>query len=167
MATCHPDRPAKSGTLCQSCYRAQLKAKKLAEGAIRVDEEKGTEVGTGAPVERDLVNDPAAVREFYKILWGWLLAAQKAQEPVLDEDGNIDWRLTARLREGTANLGMKSATVLGRAYIAERRIEEKPEELPVSGLGDVAAGWKQVSEIKKPSFAPGSPLANAKEEFNA
>lgn len=148
----HPDRPAKSKGMCQSCYRANQKAEALSKGEIKLDEEKGTDKKTGEPLELDFVNDPSAVREFYRILWGWLQAVQEAEKPIIVEVNGKqtrDFQLEARLKENATQKAMKAATVLGRAYIAERKIEEKPAEIQVEGMKDIVGGWMTVANSKK------------------
>jgi hypothetical protein len=148
----HPDRPLKARGMCQSCYRAALKADDLASGKIKLDEETGADAKTGLGVEKDFVNDPTAVQRFYAILWNWLEDSQKADEPIITTDSKgkpqRNFQLEARMRESTDQRAMKAATVLGRAYIAERHVEEKPADLGVEGLGEIAGGWLGVAASK-------------------
>lgn len=146
----HTDKPEKAKGLCQPCYRAQKKAEEIESGKVRVDEETGKDVKTGEPVEMDFVNDPSAITEFYKIMWGWLrLDEEETEIYVTDKKGNKvrDQKLEVRAQELNLAKKTKAATILGRAYIAERHVEEKPAELPVQGMGDMLAGWTAVEQM--------------------
>lgn len=147
----HTDKPEFARKVCQSCYKAQRKAEELETGKVKLDDERGVEAKTGAPVERDFVNDPEAVKEFYSIMWSWLRGAQIEEVWVADKKTgkeSRDVRTEARLLEEASGRAMKAATVLGRAYIAERHVEEKPAALPVNGMGDMMAGWDKVIGMK-------------------
>lgn len=152
----HPDKPAKAKGMCQSCYRALKRAEDVESGKVKFDEETGAPAG-GGEVTKDFVNDPEAVKRFYAIMWNWLEEAAKAQEPIIttDEKGKSmrDFKLEARMRESTDQRAMKSATVLGRAYIVERHVEEKPADLPVEGMSEIVQGWMKVGNMKKGSKA--------------
>lgn len=156
-ATCHPDRWMKAKGLCSNCYetnrRAEIRAQEINAGEVQIDEETGLEVredGTEQPVEMDLTSDPRAVFEFYKIMWSWLRGMQEAEVPIrIPGTQALDHKTMTRNREIALAKATRAASVLGRAYIAERRIEERPEELPVAGMGDMIAGWKQVQEMVK------------------
>lgn len=148
----HPDKPEKAKGMCQSCYRAARKAEEVGSGKVKLDEETGVEVKTGEPVEMDFVNDPQAVKEFYRIMWGWLQEAQKAQQPIITlVKGKPvrDFKLETRMQEVSLVRSTKAATILGRAYIAERHVEEKPAELPVDGMSNMISGWVAVEQIGK------------------
>lgn len=149
----HPDRPVKARGLCQSCYRAAVHAEKVASGAIKIDEDSGVNSKTGAPVEKDLSSDPTAVAEFFQILWGWLREAGKPIEPILTVGDNgkpfRNFSLEARKRESVDQKAMKAATVLGKAYIVERHIEDKPSDLPVEGMKEMVGGWMSIANMGK------------------
>jgi len=148
----HVDRPEKARGMCQSCYRAAKKAEELEKGDVRLDEETGVDKKTGVGTEKDLSNDPEAVKRFYSIMWTWLEQGAKADEPIITVDSKgkaqRDFKLEARLRESVDQRAMKAATVLGRAYIAERHVEEKPEQLMVDGIGEAVGGWMSVVKMK-------------------
>lgn len=148
----HVDRPEKAKGMCQSCYRAAKKAEDIASGKIKINEETLKEASSNSPVEVDLVNDPAAVKRFYGIMWSWLEKANSAQEPIItvDKKGKSvrDFKLEARMQEASDQRGIKAAQILGRAYIAERVVEEKPADLGVDGMGDMMRGWNQVADMK-------------------
>lgn len=147
----HTDKPEFARKVCQSCYKAQRKAEEIEVGKVKLDDERGVEAKTGAPVERDFVNDPEAVKEFYSIMWSWLKGAQIEPVYTFDKKSGKDFRdvrTEARLLEEASGRAMKAATVLGRAYIAERHVEEKPTELPVDGMGDMMKGWMNVAQMK-------------------
>jgi len=148
----HVDRPEKARGMCQSCYRAAKKAEELEQGKVKLDDETGADRKTGTGAEKDLSNDPEAVKRFYSIMWTWLEQGAKADEPIVTVDSKgkpqRDFKLEARLRESVDQRAMKAATVLGRAYIAERHVEEKPEQLMVDGIGDAVSGWMGVIGMK-------------------
>ena len=148
----HVDRPEKAKGMCQSCYRAAKKAEEIEKGGVKLDEESGVDKKTGLGAERDLASDPEATKRFYQIMWTWLEQGAKADEPIITTDSKgkaqRDFRLEARLRESVDQRAMKAATVLGRAYIAERHVEEKPEQLMVDGISEAIKGWGEVIEMK-------------------
>lgn len=148
----HVDKPEKAKGMCQSCYRAAKRAEDIASGKVKVNEETLVESSTNSPVEMDLVNDPEAVKRFYQIMWSWLEKANSAQEPIVTVNSKgksvRDFKLEARMQENADQRGIKAAQILGRAYIAERHVEEKPAELGVEGMGDMMSGWLRVDSMK-------------------
>lgn len=148
----HLDKPEKAKGMCQPCYRAMKRAEEVESGKVKLDEETGKVVKSGEPVEMDFVNDPEAVKQFYQIMWGWLQEAQQAKEPivtVVKGKPQRDFKLEARMQEVSLVRATKAATILGRAYIAERHVEEKPTELPVDGMREMLSGWVSVENIGK------------------
>ena len=148
----HVDRPEKAKGMCQSCYRAAKKAEEIEKGGVKLDEETGVDKKTGVGAERDLASDPEATKRFYQIMWSWLEQGAKSDEPIIVEDSKgkktRDFRLEARMRESVDQRAMKAATVLGRAYIAERHVEEKPEQIMVDGIAEGINGWMGVVNMK-------------------
>lgn len=140
-ALCHPSRPEKAKGMCQACYRADLKAKTLAkelEGTKATNDDKNENA-----VVRDLEKDPAVKARFLQIMWEWLEAPQNVPECWDVKDGKKvrDWETQARLQEVAQRKADKAATVLGRAYVVEKREEVKPVALPLGKEID-DSGWE-------------------------
>jgi hypothetical protein len=91
----------------------------------------------------DLEKDPAAKKKFYAIMWAWLDAAANVPECWKTENGKRvrDHATEAKLSEIAQRKGDKAATVLGRAYVVEKREEIKPVPLPLGAEID-ATGWE-------------------------
>jgi len=140
-ALCHPSRPEKAKGMCSPCYRADLKAKAEAAALERSKATEGDKNETA--ILRDLEKDPEAKKRFYEIMWAWLDAAANVPECWKTENGKRvrDYATEAKLSEIAQRKGDKAATVLGRAYVVEKREEIKPEPLPLGPEID-ASGWE-------------------------
>lgn len=139
MATCHPDLSEKAKGLCAKCYRADLKAKAdaraLERGPAKSDE-KNAEI-----VLRDLEKDPEVKKRFFELMWSWLDNADIAPIYKMEGDRKVrDYATEAKLGEIAQRRADKAATVLGRAYVVEKREEVKPVPLPLGSEID-ASGW--------------------------
>lgn len=146
----HLDKPEKARGMCQSCYRALKRAEEVESGVVKVDEETGADARTGGGVEMDFVSDPQAIKQFYKLMWQWMLDGEGGEPIIVQGKGGKmvrDFKLETRMQEMALAKKTKAATILGRAYIAERHVEEKPSELPVEGMGDMMKGWGKVEQM--------------------
>lgn len=138
-AQCHPDRPERARGLCGPCYYADLKAKKAAEALARapVNSPKTQDAAVA-----DLEKDPEAKKRFYKMMWEWLEATEVPAIYKLEGGRRTrDYATEAKLAEVAQRKADKAATVLGRAYVVEKREEVKPTPLPLGKEID-DSGWE-------------------------
>jgi hypothetical protein len=75
----------------------------------------------GVPPVRDLEKDPETKRRFLEIMWEWLEAPQRVEAMKCGSEGKRDYATEARLQEIAQRKADKAATVLGRAYVVEKR----------------------------------------------
>lgn len=81
----------------------------------------------------DYEKDPSVKSRFLEIMWEWLEAPENLTETE---------RRNPKIVEATRSKAEKAATVLGRAYVVEKREEIKPVPLPLGGEID-ASGWEE------------------------
>lgn len=98
-------------------------------------------------VVKDLEKDPEAKRVFFNLMWKWLEASEI--EPIyVVKDGRRqrDYSTEAKLADIAQRKADKAATVLGRAYVTEKKEEIKPVPLPLSSEFD-SSGWEDEPEL--------------------
>lgn len=81
----------------------------------------------------DYEKDPSVKSRFLEIMWEWLEAPENLTETE---------RRNPKIVEATRSKAEKAATVLGRAYVVEKREEIKPVPLPLGSEID-ASGWEE------------------------
>lgn len=141
----HALRPEKARGKCQSCYRKEFRAEKLADDLKKRRGEASLEKGADL-AKQEWDKDPGLKTEFGQIMWEWLRGA-KVEPIYVEENGKKirDYATETRWREMAMRAADKAATVLGKAYVTEKVEEVKPQPLPIGESVDTS-GWEGVAE---------------------